>query len=196
MSGYHAPGDRMDSHNLDAAAHGGAFAVKSGLAPDVAGRDLIVPEGGLLAASAQAAWYTANAATWLRFHVPYRKAYRWVNLRVGTQSGNIQVGVSSLARTGTTVNSTKVMDSGVIACPAAGDQRIDCGTVTLNPGDYGLFLWCDNVTAQFLHSLATGLAASRMLFSQTGLASGVPSSVTTIGPTTRWVSGLTLESDS
>lgn len=186
---YHAPGDRLDAHNLDPDAHGGVFLKTS----DIAGPTIITPPGAVIAASGAAAWYTANAATFMRFHVPAARTYRYVNLHVGTQSGNIQAGVSALTPDGaSSINATRVAHSGVIACPAAGAQRIDIGATTLTPGDYALFLWCDNTTAQFLHSLASGLQASRLLFTGT-VPGGIPSGVLTLGATARWVTGLTLE---
>lgn len=186
----HGLGDRMDQHNSDPNAHGGSFLA----AADASGPSLLVPPGALLAASAAGAWYTANAATFLRFSVPIKKAYRYINLYVGTASGNIQAGIVSMApSSATAMNATKIADTGVIACPASGNTQLDLGSKTLAPGDYALFLWCDNTTATFLHGLATGLTASRMLFTATGLTSGVGASVLTVSTTTRWVSGLTLE---
>lgn len=162
---------------------------ESGLAPN-----LMVPPGASLTNSTAAAWYAANSLTALRFHLSHTKTYRYVNLRVGVSSGNIMVGVASVQPfDASTVTLTPVVTSGVIPCPAINDQRIDLGHFTLPPGDYALFLWCDNTTAQFLHGASAGMTASRMIFSAAGLASGLTGAVI-VGPTTRWVSGLTLES--
>lgn len=194
----HGSGNPLDQHNLDPLAHSGIFATKAGTAPDLAAPQLIIPPGSVIAASALATWYVPNAATYLRFHNPFRQTFRWINIYIGAISGNMQVGVSAISRTGTTVNSTKVMDSTVIAMSsltANANARIDCGATILAPGDYAMFLWCDNTTASFMHSLATGLTASRMLFSQT-VSGGITSSVLTLSQTTRWVSGMTLETDS
>lgn len=159
------------------------------------GPNIITPPGAVIAASAAGAWYAANAATGMRFTLYRSRTYRYVNLHVGTQSGNIQVGVSRVyPSNATSVHTVRVAHSGVIACPAGGAQQIDLGFFTLPPGDYMLFLWCDNTTATFLHGLATGLTASRILFSQSsGLGSGVGATVQDFSTTTRWVSGLTLE---
>ena len=85
-----------------------------------------------------------------------------------------------------------VASSGVIACPAPYDNRIDLGYFTLPPGEYVLFLWCNNTTAQFLHGASSGITATRMTFAGSGLASGLAAS-TGLSTTTRWVTGLTLE---
>lgn len=188
----HGPGDRLDQHNLDPAAHGGAFMT----AGSVAGPRLIIPPASVIAASAAGAWPTTNLAIFNRFHVPVAQSYRYVNLYVGVQSGNIQVGIASLALdTDSTINATRVAHSGVIACPASGPQRIDLGETTLPPGDYALFLHCDNTTAQFLHGIATGWHATRTSFSQT-VSGGIGSGVVTLSASTRWVAGLTLEASS
>lgn len=189
----HGRGIPLDAHLLDTAAHAAA-----GLqaAADLAGPEIITPPGALFAATAVSAWYAANFATFMRFTVPKRKAYRWAVFNIGTASGNIQCGVSSLARSGTVINSTRVMSSGVIACPTAGDARVDLTATTLAPGDYALFLWADNTAVTVMHGLATGLASSRLLFAQNVGAGGVGAGVLTLAPSTRWVSGMSLESDS
>lgn len=191
---YHGPGNREDAHNLDTAAHAALIAGFASVA-DISGPEIIVPPGSSLAASASAAWGSANLAIFNRFHVPYRKAYRWSQFRIGVQSGNIQTGVVSLARTGTTVNATRVMDSGIIASPAAGGARIDLGATTLAPGDYALFLWADNTTFAVHQGIDNAVINSRFQFSASP-AGGVPATVLTIGVSNRWIAGLTLESDS
>lgn len=189
---YHGPGDRIDQHNLDPNAHAGLFMA----AGTVTGPRLIVPPASVIAASAAAVWPTANLAIFNRFSTSVSRSYRYVNLQVGVSSGNIQVGIVSFSPdTATTVNAVKVVDSGIIACPTAGAQRIDLGEVLLPAGDYGLFLWCDNTTAQFMHGIGTGWNASRTTFNAT-LGTGVGTSVITMGISTRWVAGLTLEASS
>ena len=153
----------------------------------------VTPPASVLTAAATGVWYTVNAATFMRFSLTSPRTYRYVNLYVGVASGNIQVGVCRVKDAdNSTVYATRVASSGVVACPATGAQRVDLGFVTLPPGEYLLFLWCDNVTATFMHGLATGITASRLCFNST-LVGGVPAGVTTVGTTTRWVSGLTLE---
>lgn len=172
-------------------------AVNTAAIAAIAGPRLLVPYGATLGPSAAATWYTANAATYMRVHVPVTKTYRYANLRVGVSSGNIQIALSSvdLYSDASAVYGTRLMTSGVIACPATGDQQVDLTSTSVPAGDYLLSLWCDNTTATFLHGLAAGMTSSRMLFSQTGLASGVPSGAhgATAATTTRWVTGLTLE---
>ena len=166
-------------------------------APEATFQDwIITPPAATFAASALAAWPAANAAIGMRFTVRRTRTFRYVNLYVGTSSGNIQVAISRCrpAAGTTTMDVLRVADSGIIACPAGSNAaRIDLGYVTLTPGDYMLTLWCDNTTATFLNGLATGITASRIAFTQTGLSTGINSGVTTLSVTTRWVSGLTLE---
>ena len=89
----------------------------------------------------------------------------WVNLYVGASSGSIQVGVASLRRSGANIYAKRVMHSGVIACPTANTPaRIDCGATVLEPGDYVLFIQCDNTTATFMNGLVSGITASRLTF--------------------------------
>lgn len=192
---YHGPGDRLDGHNLDAAAHATVFSAV-GTSPEI-----IAPPASLFAASGLAVWFAANRGLYLRFHVPTTKTYRYINWYAGVLSGNVQVGVGSVRRSGTNLYVTKVMDSGVVAMSglvANSDQRSDCGATSLPSGEYVLFLWCDNTTATFLHGLATGYRANRMMWTYntdqlTGLGS---SEIGTLGGTTRWLAGITLESDS
>ena len=158
------------------------------------GPNLVVPPAAVLAASGAAAWYAVNNATLMRFHLSRPRTYRYVNLHVGTASGNIQVGVCRLRPDAdSTVLAYRVAHSDVIACPAAGAARIDLGYFTLAPGDYGLFLWCDNTTAQFLHGLSAGVTASRAAFATTQVG-GVAAADVYFSTTTRWVTGLSLES--
>jgi hypothetical protein len=188
----HGPGIPLDLHNGDSTAHSDLFGAKVNTA-DAAGPEIIVPPAAIWQATAVSAWYLANAATFMRFPVTFRKTYRYANLRIGAQSGNIQVGVGTVRRTAGAVYVTKVMDSGVIACPAASDQQIDLGATSLAPGDYMIWLWCDNTTAQFAYGATAGLTASRLVFGQTGFTSGVGSSEIQVATSTRWITGLILE---
>lgn len=190
MPSYNEPGSPLDRHRRESAPHAGL--VNS---TDVGGPEIIVPPASVIAASAAAAWPVANFTMFHRFHVAQRKTYRYVNFRVGTVSGNVQVGVVRLTRSGTTVNATRVMSSGVIPCPGPNAARVDCGATELAPGDYALFLFCDNTTATFHHGIDNAVINSRFLFSQT-ISGGVPATVVTVGDSNRWVSGLTLETAS
>ena len=156
---------------------------------------LVQPPAAFTASSTAATWYGANSVTFMRFGLPAAGTYQYVNFYVGTSSGNIQVGVVSFALNSDTVLSyTRVMSSGVIACPtAATPARVDCGATWLPAGDYGLFLWCDNTTATFLHGAPATHNGARASFSTGSLGSGVGTSGTT-ALSGRWVHGLTLES--
>jgi len=156
---------------------------------------MVIPPASMLSVASAAVWYGAEAVTGMRFHLPGPQTYRWANLYVSTASGNIQVVVARLTRSGTTVTASPVMNSGVIACPAAGNQRIDLTATALTVGDYALGLWCDNTTAQFLHATSTPLAAARLAFSTTRTG-GISTGSFTFPASGRWVTGLTLETDS
>lgn len=192
---HHGAGQPLDAHMIDTAAHSGA-----GLAAtaDFAQERLIVPPGSVLAASALATWYVANNATLLRFCIPRKGTYRYVNLYAGVLSGNYEVGVVALApssatamQAGAPLASTGSVAMSGLTTNAA--NQIDLGSFNLPAGDYGMYLWCDNTTATFLHGLATGLTASRMLLN-CSIAGGLNAhGAITVSATTRWVSGLTLE---
>ena len=158
----------------------------------VYGPSIIAPPAALFAASAAGAWYAADYVTVMKFTVERTRTYRYINLYVGTQSGNIQVGVSRMRISDEAF--IRVAHSDVVACPAAGDHRIDLGYFTLTPGTYGLFLWCDNTTAQFLHGLSAGITATKLTYTAS-IGGGVPAAAIVCGATTRWVTGLTLEAD-
>jgi len=157
---------------------------------------LIVPSASSVAVAAVVVWFGANQTIMNRFQVPGGGIFRYVNLYVGASSGNIQVGVVKL---GTVVAATQqyaapIMTSGVIACPAANAVvRIDCGATWLPPGDYAVFLWCDNTTASFLHAIPLGVSARRDTLSQS--LSGGLTVASTASYSSRLVSGLTLEAD-
>ena len=61
---FHGPGNVMDQHNNDTAAHPGLVSTA-----DFAGPEIIAPPGSLFAASAASAWHTTNGATFMRFQV-------------------------------------------------------------------------------------------------------------------------------
>lgn len=140
-----------------------------------------------------AAWFGANYALYSRFTVMVTGTYRYANVYVGTSSGNVAAGVGRITDVdGSDVSFTRVGWSGVIACPAAtGLRRIDCGSMTLTPGEYLLGFWCSNTTATFMHGIATG-HNSRNLYAYQD-AAGIPAGPQTMSPTTRWLDGLTLE---
>jgi hypothetical protein len=117
-----------------------------------------------------------------------------MNFYVGVSSGNIQIGVVSLAPSGSggTINATRIIDSGIVACPAALEVRYDLGATVLPPGDYALFFWADNTTVTVPHGLATGATGSRAAFGNNPGAGGVQASPI-LSQTGRWLSGFTLE---
>jgi len=142
------------------------------------------------------AWYAANAVTFNRFSLVSAASFRYVTLYVGSASGNVQVGVVAVTHgAGDAYTGLRVMTSGIIACPTAGHNRVDCGNTALTAGDYAVFLWCDNTTATFSHGTSTPLQSARISFSRTGFTSGVDATPNTLNPSTRWVASLGLEPD-
>lgn len=137
---------------------------------------LIVPPAACFLASA-AVWGAAQRAVFDRFDVATPTTLRYMGWRVEAASGNVQVGVVKLSGTGL-LNYNKVMDSGVIACPTAGDIRTDLGATVLLPGTYAAFLWADNTTFSTRWSGQTALSCMRTVGLVASLASGVPSSGT------------------
>jgi hypothetical protein len=114
---------------------------------------------------------------------------RHLNWVCAVQSGNVQVGVVALSGANATTY-TRVMDSGVIACPAAGDIRTDLGATRLGVGDYAMYLQADNVTFQARYASSSGLTALRV-------AGQVAGTIGTSGSLT-WATGfvnLSLEGD-
>lgn len=174
------------------------FGAEVDQASALAAPELVVPPASALTSSGVSNWFTQYAVLAHRFQNPTRKEYRYVNLYIGTSSGNIQVGVGSITRSGTNVSITPVKDSGIIASPGTGGQRIDLGAFHLNPGEYGLYLWCDNTTITVPAGIVTGFQGARWAFSATLTNTGVPQgSATALGTTAaRFVTGLTLESPS
>lgn len=120
-------------------------------------------------------WPSANLASFSRCVIPAARTYRYFLFRTGTQVGNIQVGVVRLSGAGLT-DYERVMSSGVIAAPAAGDHRLDLGATLLQSGDYALFVWADNTSISYAFSTSANFSPIRQNADVSGLTSGVPSS--------------------
>lgn len=129
-------------------------------------------------ASGSAAWTTDRAAFTLVESLA--GSYRWLHFVISVSSGNIQVGVVKLDATNP-LNYTRVMNSGIIPCPAAATIRLDLGTAVLS-GSHALFFWADNSTVAVPWS---GLVApgSFGLAKVDSLVAGVPAS----GSVTSWI---------
>jgi hypothetical protein len=121
---------------------------------------------------AATAWPAVNRAVFVRCGVTVGGTYRYLNWRCDVQSGNVQVGVVRLSGVDH-ADFTRVMNSGVIACPAAGNIRTDLGATYLTPGDYAMFLWADNVTFQARYASNSGLTVLRANATLSSLATGV-----------------------
>lgn len=140
------------------------------LYPPVAPAALVAPTYNT--AVAAAVWPAINRAIFMRFPLYVPNPLRYALWVVGVQSGNVQLGVVQLSGTDRT-NYTRVMNTGIIACPAAGNIRTDLGTTVLPAGDYAMFMWADNVTFQARYSTASGHQALRQMGSASSLATGV-----------------------
>jgi hypothetical protein len=125
-----------------------------------------------------AVWTAVNRAIFARFAVTAPILVRYLNWAVATQSGNVQLGIVQLTGTGRT-DYSRVVDTGVIPCPSAGDKHQEVTPALLVPGDYAAFIWCDNTTASIRHtSNATNLPATRLAAVANSLTGGVPVSGT------------------
>jgi len=136
-----------------------------------------------------AVWPAVNRALFMRFNLPVPTTMRYLNWVCSVQSGNVQVGVVSLSGANRTSYS-RVMSSGVIACPAAANIRTDLGATALAAGSYAMFLWADNTTFQTRNT--TGGA-----YRYGGIHSSLSGGVTTSGTLT-WdtvVVNMSLEGD-
>ncbi len=120
--------------------------------------------------------------------------YRYANIRLDVASGNWQLAVVRLSGVGL-VDYTRVMDTGVVAAPTAGDKHVDLGATYLPAGEYALAVWADNTTLQTRYASNSGVSSTRASAETSGLASGVPASGTVAWASTRFIGGLTIEAD-
>lgn len=123
----------------------------------VVGPRTVTPPASLGGLATPAAWFATNYAIGHRFTLETKAQLRYINTRIGTPSGNIQAGVVRLYGAGL-VFYHRVMNTGIIAAPAAGRVSLDCGLTTLEPGEYGVFLWADNTTVTLPHAFPTSKA--------------------------------------
>ena len=119
------------------------------------------------------AWPAADRALFRRFWLPVAVQARYFLLRLAVSSGNYQVGVVKLAGA-SDLDYTRVMDSGVVAAPTAGDLRIDLGSTLLEAGSYALFLWANNITISVPNATSASYTARRIGAEVSALATGVP----------------------
>lgn len=129
---------------------------------------------------APAVWSAPGANAALIMRCPTllgSRSYRYFLTKVGVQSGNIQYGVLALSGTDL-LTFTRVMDSGIIACPAPGNLRGDLGATTLGPGEYALFLWADNTTVTMPRNAPGDAGFARAASAITAIPGGVPASGT------------------
>lgn len=157
------------------------------------GPRLVVPQLSVMALLGAAAWGGANLAVFSRFTLNQPTSLRYANIRIDTSSGNWQIAVVALsgASAGTY---TRVMDTGVVAMPTAGDKRVDLGQTTLPAGDYAIVVWCDNVTAQLRVATNSAVPVTHLSAEVAGLTTGLPASGTgLVWNSNRMLGSLTIE---
>jgi hypothetical protein len=140
------------------------------------GPDVLVPPASVMQAPGSSVWFGANGTLGNRFHVPSRKAYRYINWYCTTQSGNVQLSIVKL--NDASLNYTRVMNSGIIACPAAGAVVTDLGSTVLQPGDYALCFWADNIVVSLGHANPGVGNAGKMSVTFGSLVGAIPASGT------------------
>lgn len=153
---------------------------------------LVTPPLSVLTATSAAAWTAANTAAFSRFTLSQPTSLRYANVRVDTSSGNWQVAVVRLSGAGMG-DYTRVMDTGVVAMPTAGDKRVDLGASVLPAGEYAIALWCDNTTAQLRHGTNSSVPITRLSAEVGGLAGGIPASGTLAWTASRILGSLSIE---
>lgn len=167
---------------------------------------VVIPPASTLTRAAAATWFTANYALGNRFQLKDLTESRFVNFEIGVSSGNIEVGVVKFFGNDITSSTNRLIadtiaTSGVIACPTAGNARVDLGKFYLGPGEYALYLWCDNTTATFYHldNAAAGFIAGMRssVFMTRAAASGyaVQAQEGWNESTDRAIAGITLSND-
>lgn len=124
-------------------------------------------------------WYAVNRALGMRFHVDVPTPVKQTVLDIGVSSGIVQSCIGKLDATGLTF--ARVANSGLIACPAASQQAVIPYTAIalLQPGEYIVTFWADNIVVTVDHILSTKLTATRLGLGDTGAnAAGVQASDT------------------
>lgn len=147
-----------------------------------------------LATISATVWPTANLAVFQRISIPESRTYRYVTLKLDVSSGNYQLAVVRLSGSGLT-SYDRVMNTGVVAAPTAGDLRVDLGATFLPAGDYAIGVWADNTTLQTRYATNGGVSSMRLAAETSSLATGIPSSSTVAWVSTRIIGGLGLEAD-
>lgn len=129
-------------------------------------RKIIVPPACMSVTASPSAYPLTNFGTFARFNLASERTLRWVRLRIGTSSGNFQACIASITETRGATNKefgfTRVMNSGVISCPAAGEVvAVDLGATVCAAGDYIVWVWLSdglatvaNGTSESFHALS------------------------------------------
>lgn len=103
---------------------------------------------GKTAVTTTTVWGAANRAIYVPVEVQQPVTIYQLCITVGTQSGNVDVGVYD-------EQGKRIVSAGSTACAAAGIQVVNVTDTYLVPGVYFLALSCDNTTAAFLTTSAT-----------------------------------------
>lgn len=145
-----------------------------------------------LATVSATVWPTANLAVFQRFSLPKGNTYRYINVRLDVSAGNWQLAVVRLSGAGFTAYD-RVMNTGVVAAPVAGDKQVDLGATYLEAGDYAIAMWASDITLQTRYATNSGVSSTKLSAETSGLVAGIPTSGTVAWNSARFIGGLTLE---
>lgn len=154
---------------------------------------LIVPPVCLLGAAASATlWPTTNGALFQKFELNGYAIMRYFLLKLDQTGGHMQCGVVKYTKG---LNWVKVMDSGDMVTPAAGDLRIDLGATELEPGQYAMYLWFNNNNQAMVRLANIGWLGGQHLVEGLTIASMQISGGANSGYSNNYVQGMALEAD-
>lgn len=164
--------------------------------PDLmAAPTLVIPPMSNFLNNATTAWFIAHGCIFHRFDLPVGGNYRYILCKIGTSSGNIQVGVVKLSGS-SLLDYERVAHSGIIASPGTGQRRIDLGEFHLDAGPHALFFYCDNTTLTIGQAVIANGDQFRAAQAQNLDAAGVPASGTlTAWTSNRLLTGLSMEAN-
>jgi lysophospholipase L1-like esterase len=145
----------------------------------------IIPPATTLANVGESVWFGANSAIAMRFVIERSRTVQRFRLPCAVASGNIELGIYAATRTGNnTFDFSRVATTGVIPCPTPSGSIIEVNLPTpvrLLPGQYAVYLWCDNVTATFSHTLSNAINRAGWAFgSGSASAGGMPASLASL----------------
>lgn len=132
--------------------------------------------GDMLSSGSSAqVWQTTNRAIFMPIFLEYPVLAQAMAVRVSVQSGNLDVGIYTLA-------GAKIVTSGTTAVAAAGLQILDIADTWLAAGTYFLALSVNNTTASFFGSAQTDEVAVVCGVQQMNSAFVLPATATFANP--------------